>query len=753
MTLGEIASFVCRKVGQLDSTSDGLCREFIKARHSMIYDCFPWVDSQVNANVTLPAGSNAVVLPTGISRVVAIRARGTAGGVTNDGEEHIDTGGAATSGYFLDPVNANLLIQTDPAIFDRTGSPTVYHEVTDLDNIRKIRIYPKPSINTPLLIAGKRTIRELESTDDEPLLRNVDQVLIAFAMGDMLERQRHYGKAELKFKEAAALLEAAKALETQQANLPRKSKQLTATQNSLNELTDEVCAKAGSFSLDTIILVKQFIRRAYQMIWDSYLWRETVTSVQVVAQNGVVTLPAEIDRPIAVRVKGGSALQPIEPALRFELDAYTGSAELGEPVGYEEVTVPGDFTLNRVVLRQLALYPAPEDGSIVSILGKRTVVPLADAVAPVLRNCSNALIAFAYSELLTSQEKDGSKAKEEGMAHVETMRKLQEDQTFKRRQTRRLSVAGNSLSEMVDAVCARCGAFDIESMIFAADSLRRAYQMAYDAALWPESTVIVRMESDGGQIILPEYVDTVTDIRANAGDFPLMNVQTSTLFGIAPSIFEETNGRALGFTRMAPVAVAVLPAATEKLSFVSSNANDKQKVFVRGESSGNELSETVTLNGEKDVETVNAYDTPLTIAKPVTAGDVTISGVDSEVRLQMIPANERERKHVRLWLNPSGSATSCLILGKRRIKPLVTDEDTPLLPKIGNALIAAAAADMFAKLGNDKAAADQREKADSAIKILVDVETNQSAFSPQIIPDVSGYYNDYPCEGSWIVAK
>src|SRR3954468_9581423 len=116
MTLGEIASFVCRKVGQIDSTSDGLCREFIKARHSMIYDCFPWVDSQVNANVTLQAGNNSIVLPTGISRVVAIRARGTVNNnvIPPPDGEHIDTGGAATTGYFLDPVNANLLIQTDP---------------------------------------------------------------------------------------------------------------------------------------------------------------------------------------------------------------------------------------------------------------------------------------------------------------------------------------------------------------------------------------------------------------------------------------------------------------------------------------------------------------------------------------------------------------------------------------------------------------------------------------------------------------
>ncbi len=518
--LAYIRNFVCAKVGQTDQTSKDICDDFVNARYRMIFDSFPWLDSQITVNVALDSGENVKAMPEGMERIISIR--------SNE-----DT--------FLDPVSPSQLIQTDPTIFERAGLPTVYFENYDTTEGQQITFYPTPGAGASLMIVGKRTLPDLSSGADFPIIRNIDNVLIAYAMGDMLERQRQYGKAKLKFDEAGALLQAAQALETSQTNKPRASKPLTNAGNSLAELTDAVCARVGEFGLESIILIKDFLRRNYQR------------------------------------------------------------------------------------------------------------------------------------------------------------------------------------------VCNICN--------------------------WPELSVIATVNSDGSEVILPPYFDRVIAIRVDANLGGLAPTEAGLYFGISPTIFEQT-GTAVGFSYLTPVGVAALPPTREKLSFVSAWGTDTQSVFVMGELRGSEVSETVTLNGNVPVLTLNEYDTPITVAKEITRGDVTVTGETSGVQLVRILAAERERKHMRIWLQPTPEATVCLVLGKRNIKPLVQNEDTPLLRDIQGILIAAASADMFAKMGKDKSASDAREEADSALKIMVDLETNQGAYSACVVPDVEpyGYDNGY-YSNNWIVAK
>lgn len=518
--LAYIRNFVCSKVGQNDAASQTACASFILARYRSIYDSLPWLDSQLTVTVGLDGGNNAISMPEGMDRIIAIRSNG-------------DT--------FLDPVNVNLLMQTDPTIFERTGLPTVYYENYDATEGRQIVVYPTPAEVITLFIVGKRTLPDLTTGTDVPILRNIDNVLITYAFGDMLERQKQFEKAKLKFDEAGAMLQAAQALETSQTNKPRIAKQLT--------------------------------------------------------------------------------------------------------------------------------------------------------------------------------------------------------------------VAGNSLSELVDAVCDRTGMWGLDQINSIKESLRRQYQRICDACNWSELTVIAKVNSDGSEIILPPYFDRVIAIRADANLGQLVPVESGLYFGIAPTIFEQT-GSAVGFGYLTPVGVAALPPTREKLSFSSAWGADAQKVFVMGEGRGSsDISETVTLQGSVPVLTLNEYDTPLTVAKEITRGDVTVTGATTGTQLVRILAAERERKHMRIWMQPTPVATICLVLGKRRIKPLVSNEDTPMLRDIQGVLIAAASGDMFAKAGNSKAAADAREEANTALKVMVDLETNQGAYSACVVPDVECYpeygYDLLPSKGYW----
>ena len=69
-----------------------------------------------------------------------------------------------------------------------------------------------------LIVVGKKRLRPLRNDNDEPQIRGIDNSLIAYAEGDMLERQRQFGKAQVKFGEASSLLDVVRDLERGQSS-------------------------------------------------------------------------------------------------------------------------------------------------------------------------------------------------------------------------------------------------------------------------------------------------------------------------------------------------------------------------------------------------------------------------------------------------------------------------------------------------------------------------------------------------------
>jgi hypothetical protein len=521
LSLDDLTGLVCEQLGLLDGNNKGICANRINARYRMIANAFPWRDLEITETVGLDAGSNVVPMPENMIRVINIRA----------GED-----------TFLDHVTPSLLLQTDPKIFERTGQPTVYYENYSSGN--QIVLFPTPPDPVSLFIVGIRKLVPLVG-GAVSIIRNIDNVLIAYATGDMLRKLRHYEKAELLYKEAGALLAEAQSLEKDQSNKVRTSKQLTVSGNSLAELTDSVCARTGQWGMDSIILIKEFLRRHYQRVCD---------------------------------------------------------------------------------------------------------------------------------------------------------------------------------------VCN-----------------------------WSELTVIAKVNPDGSEIILPVYFDRIMSIRANANLGQIPVVEQSLWFGIAPQIFEQS-GTALpasSWGYLTSVGVKFLPPTREKLSLYSSFGTDNATVHIVGEIRGEEASEDVTLQGSLPVSTVNEYDTPLTIAKSITKGDLIVTGQTSGAELVRILASERERRHMRIWLQPTpGTVSVALILGKRKIKPLVSDEDTPLLRDIQAVLISAASGDMFAKLEKDKAATDARAEAEASLQALIALETQQGAYNACVVPDVDYYGAGYDSwTEDWLTAK
>ncbi len=535
-----------------------------------------------------------------------------------------------------------------------------------------------------------------------------------------------------------------------------------------DELANFVCGKVNQVDSTSTAICKTFINARYRMIYDTENWKDSIATLASAATIGepLIDFPGTfLERLITIQVLPpngvstpfGKTLESVDRQFISEsfpaLDNPDTTLSQGEPKYYTEFFDQDDST------RKIRVYPTPDKGYIYHLHGKALFVPLSiGADTPILRNIDNCLIAFVQGDMLQRARQYG-KAEAlftEAAAHLDLMRKVEKENSNLPRRSKNITVSGDSLAELVDAVCCRIGDYAAPTQIVVREFLRRKYQDLYDSNLWLESTVMARVDRDGSEVILPEYVDRIIAIRGNSSLSELVPTEASTYFGISPDVFEQS-GSPVGFTILTPSAVATLPVGTEQMRFVSSDATDKSEVFIRGEAGGVEVSETVTLNGTADVFTYNVYDMPMTIAKQVTAGDVTVYGRISALTLVRILAAERERKHIRLWLQPfpddTIDGTECLVLGKRRIHPFVRDEDTPLLRGIGNVLIAMATSAWFTKIGNDKGAAAASAEAKAAADVLIARETSQTAYQPRIIPFVEtgfGYGGDSLCsKGYW----
>ena len=87
--------------------------------------------------------------------------------------------------------------------------------------LARIRLNLKPQYvsgeTVPLVVLGKRRIRPMRHDSDEPQIRNIDNALIAYVTGDMLERSRQYGKAQIKNAEGVQLVQVAQNVERSQS--------------------------------------------------------------------------------------------------------------------------------------------------------------------------------------------------------------------------------------------------------------------------------------------------------------------------------------------------------------------------------------------------------------------------------------------------------------------------------------------------------------------------------------------------------
>lgn len=210
MTLSDMASFITAKLNDTDASSVSTCKDFIKRRYELIWNSSLWLESVGAVSHAVAANDTSVTLsedpdwfyyPT--SGTVASTAARLDFPVA---VRFIKTGDA--DGREL--VNGDwwTFFQFDPNAWENDAShratPSGFvHLPKNASGYCRFKLVPTPDAAGTLFVLGKMKLTNLSGDTDSPTLRGVDNALIAYAEGDMLERSRQYGKAQAKYAEGA----------------------------------------------------------------------------------------------------------------------------------------------------------------------------------------------------------------------------------------------------------------------------------------------------------------------------------------------------------------------------------------------------------------------------------------------------------------------------------------------------------------------------------------------------------------------
>lgn len=298
------------------------------------------------------------------------------------------------------------------------------------------------------------------------------------------------------------------------------------------------------------------------------------------------------------------------------------------------------------------------------------------------------------------------------------------------------------LADIVDVICKKLGQNDPATQTVCKSYVQARYLQIYDAATWFDSQFYysVTMPVTGNLILIP-IIDRIMAVFNTASLFSLPNVQLGTLFRSQPALFNNVStGQPIAYNEQPPIACSQLPQMPGVLTFVSSSTQDNGlTISLSGDLVNAEFVETITCGGTTPVNSVYSYDTPYVIAKATTwTGILTVKDSNGNVINTIMPY-ETERKYPRITCQSAPViATIFTILFKRKVDPLVNDNDPPRLRNMDNALIAYGMADMLELMRQFPTAQTKMQEAQQLIAEMMDIEAAQQGNIQQIIPVPTG---------------
>ena len=254
------------------------------------------------------------------------------------------------------------------------------------------------------------------------------------------------------------------------------------------------------------------------------------------------------------------------------------------------------------------------------------------------------------------------------------------------------------------------------------------------------ATATAIADSLADEMVCPQKFETILGVSYNEAN--LLPTQLITQFMTNPDSF-KSDANSAQFSVISSSGINFDP-TYGAIEFLSSDSADNGKqITIVGEISGQELTmqkETVTL--ASSVSTTNSWSAVHSLSKETTAGYVRVRNQSTMVYFDWPEwENVSKFQRVKFFDRPKYDASSPVnlyIVGKKKIKPMVSDYDTPMVAGIDNVLIHFATGDMLKRSRQFGKAQLEIQQANGLMQVARDQENNQSAKEVRLIPDVYG---------------
>ena len=197
------------------------------------------------------------------------------------------------------------------------------------------------------------------------------------------------------------------------------------------DIAQFVADKLQKSDAGSLVLLKSFVDRRYDMIWNSGLWRETLgtTSYSVAVDENEVTLNSTVHFPVSA-AWDNNEIAPTNLDTVFRIDPELLS-QSGTPIQF--LVLPNsteEDTLGQAVIQ---LIKKPDTAKTLLVLGKLKVVALDDLDSPKINGIDNALLAFVEADMLQHLRQYGKAQvmQQEASAQLAVCRDLETSQSAK----------------------------------------------------------------------------------------------------------------------------------------------------------------------------------------------------------------------------------------------------------------------------------------------------------------------------------
>jgi len=254
------------------------------------------------------------------------------------------------------------------------------------------------------------------------------------------------------------------------------------------------------------------------------------------------------------------------------------------------------------------------------------------------------------------------------------------------------------------------------------------------------ATATAIVDSWADEMVCPQQFETILGVTYNQAN--LLPTELITQFMTNPDSF-KTDSDSAQFSVIDSSGINFNIDGT--LQFLSSDSADNGKqITIIGELASYEYfiqKETVTL--ASSVTSTKSWSAIHSLSKETTTGYVQVRATTEPSNTFFWPEWENVSKfqRVKFFERPKYDAASPVnlyIVGKKKIKPMVSNYDTAMISGIDNVLIHFATGDMLKRSRQFGKAQLEIQQANSLMQVARDQENNQSAKEVRLIPDVYG---------------